>query len=253
MVRARRRQAIRLCRRKQMNGPRPSVPTTENQMKRIVIAASAAALTLAVSAQAYEIYTDYAPSRERSRDVAMVNVNPNRIDDYLEGLEQTWVSGWKSAEQMTMLDCAIYVSSDTTQPRLAERHARDEVSERRDAGSGCRIFKKFQAEMRDFQDKQDKLVEGYDQMRTFFGEQTFRKIEFKSPRITGWLLGGPSRPAGRRQSCRASARPRSARRSPRAARHCACLTACGSRATPAGDRRPADLLRCPATSRRGSG
>ena len=149
-------------------------------MKRIVIAASAAALTLAVSAQAYEIYTDYAPSRE-VWDVTMVNVNPNRIDDYLEGLEQTWVSGCEiSKKQMTVLDCAIYVS-DTAANRDFNVMLVMKYPSAATQDPDAELFKKFQAEMRAklAQDKQDKLVEGYDQMRTFFGEQTFRKIEFK--------------------------------------------------------------------------
>jgi hypothetical protein len=29
------------------------------------------------------------------------------------------------------------------------------------------------------EDKQDKLVEGYEELRTFFGEQNFRRVEFK--------------------------------------------------------------------------
>jgi len=57
-------------------------------MKRISIAAAAAALTLASSAQAFEVYTDYTPSKE-VWNVTMVRVNPNRVDDYLEGLKQT--------------------------------------------------------------------------------------------------------------------------------------------------------------------
>ena len=42
-------------------------------------------------------------------------------------------------------------------------------------------FKKLQAEMRArlAQEKQDKLVEGYEELRTFWGEQNFRRIDFK--------------------------------------------------------------------------
>lgn len=149
-------------------------------MKRLAIAASAAALTLALNAQAYEIYTDYAPSKE-VWDVTMVNVNPNRIDDYLEGLEQTWVSGCEiSKKQGTVLDCAIYVS-DTAANRDFNVILVMKYPSAATLDPDAELFKKFQAEMRAklAEDKQDKLVEGYEQMRTFFGEQTFRKIEFK--------------------------------------------------------------------------
>jgi hypothetical protein len=42
-------------------------------------------------------------------------------------------------------------------------------------------FKEFMAQTRAqlAEDKQDKLVAGYEEMRTFAGEQNFRRIEFK--------------------------------------------------------------------------
>ena len=79
-------------------------------MKCLAIAASAAALALTVNAQAFEVYTDYTPSKE-VWNVTMVKVNPNRIDDYLEGLKQTWQSGCDiSKKQGTVLDCFAYIS-----------------------------------------------------------------------------------------------------------------------------------------------
>jgi hypothetical protein len=149
-------------------------------MKRIALAASAAAMVLATSAQAYEIYTDYTPSKE-VWDVTMVNVNPNRIDDYLEGLEQTWQSGCDiGKKQGTVLDCAIYVS-DTAANRDFNVILVTKYPSAATLDPDAELFKKFQAEMRAklAEDKQDKLVAGYEQMRTFFGEQAFRKIEFK--------------------------------------------------------------------------
>ena len=63
-----------ICRRRR--------PATDAKF-RAANAASAAALALAFNAQAFEIYTDYTPSKE-VWNVTMVKVNPNRIDDYLE-------------------------------------------------------------------------------------------------------------------------------------------------------------------------
>jgi hypothetical protein len=42
-------------------------------------------------------------------------------------------------------------------------------------------FRAFQTEMRAklAEDKQNQLVEGYEEFRSFFGEQNFRRIEFK--------------------------------------------------------------------------
>ncbi len=149
-------------------------------MKRLAIAASAAALTLAVNAQAFEVYTDYTPSKE-VWNVTFVKVNPNRIDDYLEGLKQTWVSGCEiSKKQGTVLDCFVYIS-ETASNRdfnmlLVTKSPSAAVSD-----PNAEQFKQFQAQMRAqlAEDKQDKLVEGYEEMRTFFGEQNFRRVDFK--------------------------------------------------------------------------
>lgn len=42
-------------------------------------------------------------------------------------------------------------------------------------------YNEFMAETRKMlaEDKEKKLVEGYDNLRTFFGEQAFRKLTFK--------------------------------------------------------------------------
>ncbi len=149
-------------------------------MKRLAIAASAAALTLAVNAQAFEVYTDYTPSKE-VWNVTFVKVNPNRIDDYLEGLKQTWVSGCEiSKKQGTVLDCFVYIS-ETASNRdfnmlLVTKSPSAAVSD-----PNAEQFKQFQAQMRAqlAEDKQDKLVEGYEEMRTFFSEQNFRRVDFK--------------------------------------------------------------------------
>jgi len=149
-------------------------------MKCFAIAASAAALALAVNAQAFEVYTDYTPSKE-VWNVTMVKVNPNRIDDYLAGLKQTWASGCEiGKKQGTVLDCQIYLS-ETAANRdfnmmLVMKFPSAAVSD-----PNPELFKSFQAEMRAklAQDKQDALVEGYEELRTFAGEQSFRRIDFK--------------------------------------------------------------------------
>jgi hypothetical protein len=149
-------------------------------MKLLTVAASAAALVLAVNAQAFEVYTDYTPSKE-VWNVTMVKVNPNRIDDYLEGLKQTWQSGCDiSKKQGTVLDCFVYISETAANSdfnmllvmKFPNAASLDPNAEQ---------FKAFQAAMRAqlAEDKQDKLVEGYEELRTFFGEQNFRRIEFK--------------------------------------------------------------------------
>jgi len=149
-------------------------------MKKLLTASAIVALAAGGSAGAFEAYTDYTFSKE-VWNVTMIKVNPNRIDDYLEGLEQTWQSGCDIGKKMgVVLDCAIYVS-DTSANRdfntiLVMKYPSGDFSDPDEAE-----FKQFETEMRKRLEeaKQDALVEGYEQFRTFFGEQNFRKIEFK--------------------------------------------------------------------------
>lgn len=148
--------------------------------KKLIAAATVAALAAGSAAQAFEVYTDYTLSKE-VWNVTMVKVNPNRIDDYLEGLKQTWQSGCDIGKKMgTVLDCYIYVS-ETAANRdfntlLVMKFPSGASSDPNEAQ-----FKQFQAEMRKQleEQKQDALVQGYEEFRTFFGEQSFRRIEFK--------------------------------------------------------------------------
>ena len=149
-------------------------------MKHLAIAASAAALTFAINAQAFEVYTDYTFSKE-VWNVTMVKVNPNRIDDYLEGLKQTWAPGCEIGKKNgTVLDCFVYLS-DTAANRDFNMMLVMKFPSGASSDPNAEQFKKLQAEMRArlAQEKQDKLVEGYEELRTFFGEQNFRRIEFK--------------------------------------------------------------------------
>ncbi len=149
-------------------------------MKSFAFAASAAALALSVNAQAFEAYTDYTPSKE-VWNVTMVKVNPNRIDDYLEGLKQTWQPGCEiGKKQGTVVDCFVYLS-ETAANRDFNMLLVMKYPDAASSDPNADRFKAFQAAMRAqlAQEKQDKLVEGYEELRTFFGEQSFRRIEFK--------------------------------------------------------------------------
>jgi hypothetical protein len=149
-------------------------------MKRLLIAASAATYAFATTSQAYEIFTDYTVSKE-VWNVTMVKVNPNRIDDYLEGLEQTWLSGCEiGKKQGTVLDCFIYLS-DTAANRDFNVLLVLKSPSAATLDPNAEQYKEFMTAMRAqlAEDKQDKLVEGYEELRTFFGEQNFRRVEFK--------------------------------------------------------------------------
>lgn len=149
-------------------------------MKKLSIAAAAAALVLGSSAQAFEAYTDYTPSKE-VWNVTMVKVNPNRIDDYLEGIKQTWMTGCEVGKKNgVVVDCFVYLSETAANRDFNMMLVTKMPSAAVSDPDGVK-FMKMQAETRAMlaQDKQDKIVEGYEELRTFFGEMTFRRIDFK--------------------------------------------------------------------------
>ena len=139
-----------------------------------------AAFGIAAHAQGAEIYKDYVPSKA-VWSVTFVKVNPNRIDDYLDGLKQTWVGGCEiSKKQGTTEDCSIFLSEASRggpfNVMLVTKFSNAAMMEPDEAR-----YNKFMGEMRKALDeaKQDKLVEGYEEMRSFFGEMNFRKVEWK--------------------------------------------------------------------------
>jgi hypothetical protein len=148
-------------------------------MQKIMFAATAA-LVACAPASAFEMYKDYTPSTE-VWNVSYVRVNPNRLDDYLEGLRQTWWSSCEVQKKLgTVLECSIFASETMSNRDFnlmlvvkAPNAAASDPSEKR--------YAEFMAETRKMlaEDKQKKLVEGYDSLRTFFGEQNFRRLTLK--------------------------------------------------------------------------
>jgi hypothetical protein len=148
-------------------------------MKKMLVAATAA-LTMSCPVLAFEVFKDYMPSKE-VWNVTFVRVNPNRIDDYLEGLKQTWWTGCEvQKKQGTVLECSIFVSTGTANRdfnvMLVTKSPNAAVTDPDEAR-----YNAFMTEQRKLLDeaKEKQLVTGYEEMRTFFGEQDFRRITFK--------------------------------------------------------------------------
>jgi len=150
-------------------------------MRRIIATVVAAsAVVFSASTPAAEIYKDYVPSKE-VYNVTFVKVKPNRFDDYLDGLRQTWWNSCEIGKTMgTVSDCGIYASTTTANRDfnliLVVKSPSAAMSDPNEAQ-----YNKFMTEWRKqlAEDKQDQLVEGYSEMRSFFGEQDFRQITFK--------------------------------------------------------------------------
>jgi hypothetical protein len=150
---------------------------------RSILSAAFAATVLAFSLPAsaeLEPFKDYVPSTE-VWNVTFVKVNPNRLDDYLEGLKQTWLGACDVQKKAgVVLECSVFVSET-----IANRDFNVMlVIKAPNAGVGDPNEKRYQqidAELKAklAQDKQKKIVSGYDDMRSFFGEQSFRRLTFK--------------------------------------------------------------------------
>lgn len=148
-------------------------------MRIAKLLAAVAATGLAFSAQA-EIWKDYAPSKA-VWNVAFVKVKPNRIDDYLLGVRQTWVAGCEIGKKMgDVEDCFIYVSQTPSggsfNVMLVQKFPSSAAMEPSEAR-----YRKYMEEFRKSMSeaKQDEMVEGYEEMRSFFGEMDFRRVEWK--------------------------------------------------------------------------
>jgi hypothetical protein len=149
---------------------------------RLTIAAAAAATVFAFAAPSYsaEVYKDYVQSKE-VYDVVFVHVNPNRLDDYLDGLKQTWWNSCQASKKVgSVTDCWIYASTTMANRDfnmiLVLKRPNAAASDPDEAR-----YHAFMTEMRKqlAADKEKKLVEGYSEMRTMFGQQDFRQITFK--------------------------------------------------------------------------
>ena len=149
---------------------------------RLTISVAAATFAFLAAGPGYtaEVYKDYVPSKE-VYDVSFVHVSPNKLADYLDGLKQTW---WGSCQAQkkhgVAMDCMIYTSTT-----MANRDFNlILVVKRPSAAMSDPDEARYNAVMADLrkdlaEDKQKKLVEGYNEMRTMFGQQEFRQLTFK--------------------------------------------------------------------------
>ena len=149
-------------------------------MLRMSLLAAVAVIGISATAQSTEIYKDYVPSKA-VWNVTMVKVVPNRIDDYLGGLKQSWVSGCEINKKMGILeDCSIFVSETSAggafNVMLVQKFASAAMMEPDEAR-----YNKFMTEFRKGLEKakQDELVQGYEEFRSFFGEMNLRRVEWK--------------------------------------------------------------------------
>jgi hypothetical protein len=150
-------------------------------MRSIVGGVAAVLLSCSFAASAeLQPYKDYVPSKELW-NVTFVKVQPNRLDEYLAGLRQTWISSCEIQKKMgTAMDCFVYVSETIANRDFnvmlvtkVPNAAASDPDEKRYTQMMSELRAKLAA------DKEKQLVQTYEEMRSFFGEQSFRRIEFK--------------------------------------------------------------------------
>lgn len=124
-------------------------------------------------------YTDYEPSQEVSH-ITTIKVHANMIDEYLEGIRETWVASNKVAKELGHIkDYAVYVSelpnSGDFNIVLVQIFAKGEdmqpSKERYDA-----FMKAWGAAN---EDKTREISKNYPAMRDISGEYQMRRITFK--------------------------------------------------------------------------
>jgi hypothetical protein len=144
------------------------------------VAALVASLLVATGPVSAEVYKDYEPSKE-VWNVAFVKVKANKVDDYLMGLKRTWVAACDEEKKAGVtLECSIFVSQ-TIQNRdfnmmLVTKQPSAAVNDP-DAARYAKINAALEAKLAE--DQRDKIVENYDTMRSFFGDQDFRRVNWK--------------------------------------------------------------------------
>ena len=149
-------------------------------MRKTIVLTALAVFGLAGSVNAAEIWKDYVPSKA-IWNVTMVKVNPNRIDDYLGGLRQSWVPGCDINKKLGVIeDCSIFVSETTAggpfNVMLVQKFPSSAAAE-----PNAESYTKMMAEVRKnlAEAKEDEIVKGYEEFRTFWGEMNFRRVEWK--------------------------------------------------------------------------
>ena len=149
-------------------------------MRKTTMLAALAMFSVAGITQAAEMFKDYVPSKA-IWNVTMVKVNPNRIDDYLGGLRQSWVPSCDINKKLGVIeDCSIFVSETGAggpfNVMLVQKFPSSAAAE-----PNAETYTKMMAEVRKNLEKakEDEIVKSYEEFRTFWGEMNFRRVEWK--------------------------------------------------------------------------
>lgn len=148
-------------------------------MKSVLFAgACALALACTVPASAKQ-WVDYSPQKGYW-EVTTVKVDPNKIDDYLTGLKQTWVPGAELAKKNGLIDdYEVMVklnASDGNGNVMLCQHYTSFASLDPDKKRDQALDKEMEAAVP--KTKSDAAVAGFDKIRTFVGDDIYVPITY---------------------------------------------------------------------------
>lgn len=124
-------------------------------------------------------YTDYEPSQEVTH-ITTIKVHANMIDDYLEGIRETWVASNEVAKELGHIKgYSVWVSEMPNSGEFNIMLAVDYAS----GGDMQPSKERYDAFMKAWgkanEAKTRELVKNYPAMREIVGEYTMREIRFK--------------------------------------------------------------------------
>jgi len=124
-------------------------------------------------------YTDYDSSKELY-NVTLIQVHPNMVDDYLEGLKETWVASNKVAMELGQIkDFAVY-RSQLEQSGDANLFLVVEFADSSQLEPNKEAYDAFMKAWGDAnEDRTREITKNYPAMREITGEYLLRKITFK--------------------------------------------------------------------------
>jgi len=140
------------------------------------------ALLLVLSSSAFaqlEPFTDYDMSKELW-SMTMVKVDPNRGDDYLEGLRESWVASNRVAKELGQIEDFFIYRSQMSESGDANLFLVVKFSDSSQLEPNKAEYDKFMKAWGEAnRDKTREITKNYPSMRTITGEYLLRRIDVK--------------------------------------------------------------------------
>jgi len=148
-------------------------------LKRITIISILALFFSQVAVAQLDPYADYDMSSELW-NITLVKVDPNRGDDYLEGLKQTWVASNEVAKQLGQIEDYKIFRSQLPQSGDVNLFLVVKFKDSSQLDPDKAEYDKFMAAWgEDMVEKSDAITKDYPSMRQITGEYLVREITIK--------------------------------------------------------------------------